>query len=453
MKSRLRTGWQELRTSLWFVPLLMTASAGLLALLTTAVDSWFPELAGSIWLRWSEPQGAREILSTIAGSMITVAGVTFSITIVAMTLAASQFGPRILRSFMRDTGNQVVLGTFVATFLYCLLVLGVVKGGEGSAAIPQLSVTVAIVLAVASLGVLIYFVHHVSVSLQSEHLAAAIAEEMGEVIDSLFPARLGKAVVEKQQGPFEAHLEGVHSKPVGSPKSGYLQTIDNEGLIAIAESKGLLLQLAIAPGEFVTTDTVLVRASPPERCDDATASEIAFRFVLGRHRIPTQDVKYPLQQLTVIAVRALSSGINDPFTAVTCIDWIGSGLAQVADREIPSPYRAGRDGQVRVIAEPTTFPELADVALNPIRHSGARHVTVMLRLLETVDLISIHAERPEDRDSLQQHADRVVEEVRRSDYQRRDKEAVEALYREVTENLSRRAEPEDRGTAPASDRG
>jgi uncharacterized membrane protein len=155
----------------------------------------------------------------------------------------------------------------------------------------------------------------------------------------------------------------------------------------------------------------------------------------------------------MIAVRALSPGINDPFTAITCIDWIGSGLTQVAEREIPSTYRKDGDGEVRVIAHSTTFPELADVALNPIRQSGADHISVMLRILETIDAVALRAERPGDRESLRRHADRVLEEVNGTGHQRRDKEIVRKLHTAVIQNIVGRAEPEDRGAAPPSDRG
>ncbi len=145
------------------------------------------------WIYTRGPDGARAVLSTIAGSMITVAGVVFSVTIVALSLASNQFGPRLLRNFMRDRGNQIVLGTFVATYLYCLLVMRTVQGMDGSQFVPHLSVTVAILMAVASLGVLIYFIHHVAVSIQAPELIANVAHELHEAIDRLFPEELGYA--------------------------------------------------------------------------------------------------------------------------------------------------------------------------------------------------------------------------------------------------------------------
>jgi uncharacterized membrane protein len=453
MKSRIANLYQKIRASLWFVPLTMMGSSALAALLATSIDRRLPRIRGYELLWWGDPSGARDILATVAGSMITVAGVTFSITIASMTLAASQFGPRLLRNFMRDRGNQVVLGTFVSTFLYCLLVLGAIDENNGAGSVPQLSITLALVLAVASLIVLIYFVHHISTSLQSEDLAASTASEMSVVVQSLFPEKLGEGAAEREPEWLRKKYDGLDYRPVQSPHSGYLQSLNNEGLLKLAENHDLVLSLPIAPGDFIVNGSILARLSPPERYSDELAGRISSMFILGRHRTPDQDAKYPLQQLTMIAVRALSPGINDPFTAITCIDWIGSGLTQVAEREIPSTYRKDGDGEVRVIAHSTTFPELADVALNPIRQSGADHISVMLRILETIDAVALRAERPGDRESLRRHADRVLEEVNGTGHQRRDKEIVRKLHTAVIQNIVGRAEPEDRGAAPPSDRG
>ena len=163
MKLRLQSSWESLRTSFWFIPAVMTFVAIVLSFLLVYVDRRIgPETEVFGFIYSGGPEGARLVLSTIAGSMITVAGVTFSITIVALTLASSQFGPRLLRNFMHDTGNQVTLGTFIATFVYCLLVLRTVHTVEGEDFVPSISVAVAIFLALAGIAVLIYFIHHVS---------------------------------------------------------------------------------------------------------------------------------------------------------------------------------------------------------------------------------------------------------------------------------------------------
>ncbi len=453
MKSRVSNLWEQVRASFWFVPALMALSAAALSMVTLMIDGR-PQLVGedSGWFWSGEPQGARDMLTTIAGSMITVAGIAFSITIVALTLAANQFGPRLLRSFMRDTGNQVVLGTFVATFIYCLLVLRVVRGGDGASFVPHLSITVAVVLAIASIGVLVYFIHHVSVSLQVENLAAGIASELSEVIENMFPEKLGTSPSETGKEIFLVP-DSVDDKVVvpAARRSGYLQAIENESLLAFAQQHDLVLCLHCAPGEFIREGGALLSAWPAERYRDELDADVAAMFVIGRHRTPTQDVNYPLQQLVSIAVRALSPGINDPFSAITCIDWIGNGLRQLAERRIPSRFRLDGNGCLRVIAPPLTFAEVAEVALNQIRQFGAGHVAVMLRLLEAIESNGQRAERPEDRAALIQHAHWILNEVKRAGHQSRDLETVERLYRKVIEALSGEStnQTEEAGTTPS----
>ena len=184
--TRLRAAWETIRTTYWAVPSVMALTALALSVGMIQLDRTLtPKLLGTLsWVYTGGPEGARAVLSTIAGSMITVAGVTFSITIVALTLASQQFGPRLLRSFLRDLGNQIVLGTFVSTFVYCLLVLRTVRGNDDAQFVPHLAVTLGVVLAMLSLGVLIFFIHHVSTSIQASQIIASVAADLEASIDA-----------------------------------------------------------------------------------------------------------------------------------------------------------------------------------------------------------------------------------------------------------------------------
>lgn len=204
VKARLFTMWESVRVSYWFVPSLMAVGSLVLGFAMPEVDRAVPDrwMARVGWLYTGSAEGARELLSVIAGSMIGVAGVVFSITVVALALASNQFGPRLLRNFMRDLSNQVVLGTFIAVFLYCLLILRQVHGENGSrnAFVPQLSMLLAVVLAVAGLGVLIYFIHHMAASIQAPNVVAAVATDLRNAIDELYPQKLGDAPANDQAG-------------------------------------------------------------------------------------------------------------------------------------------------------------------------------------------------------------------------------------------------------------
>ena len=449
MNSWLSNVWQKLQASFWLVPALMALLSVGLATASTAVDNAVGDwLAESGWFWGGEPAGAREMLTTIAGSMITVTGVTFSIVMVALTLAASQFGPRLLRSFMRDRGNQVVLGTFVSTFLFCLLVLRVVRDGGPDLFVPHLSITIALALALASIGVLIYFIHHVAVSLQAENLAAAIAVEFRGIVRSVFPQELSDAPPESASGAELPADFDQRSRSVPAPHSGYIQTVQTESLVALARERDLVLQLHCSPGGFAIPGQVLLRAWPTERCDDRLLDELADKFVIGRHRTPTQDASYPMNQLGSIAVRALSPGINDPFTAHTCIDWLSEGLAEVSRRHIPSPFMFDSEGGLRLVAPPTTFEHLAAVAFDQIRDFGADHASVVRRLLESIAAVACSAVREDDRRVLERHADWILEAARRATHQPHQLREIEQLHQRALAVLHPRAATG--GLAPVS---
>ena len=247
--------WDSLHSSYWFVPTLMAGLAIALAFAMLTLDQ--SGKSGPIeklaWIYAGGPDGARTLLSTIAGSMITVAGTAFSITIVALTLASSQFGPRLLRNFMRDTGNQVVLGTFIATFIYCLLVLRTVRGDDYNVFVPQISVTVGIVLAMTSIGVLIYFIHHASTSIQAWHVIGEVGSDLDKAIDRLFPQKIGYGGAGDKRRWVEEIPVGFdrEASPILATSSGYLQAIDDDKLMKIAKSKQLLVRIKHRPGKFV----------------------------------------------------------------------------------------------------------------------------------------------------------------------------------------------------------
>ena len=266
MKTNFITFWETLHSSYWFLPILMLALAIGFALISLELDDALDdELVDELgWIYSGGPDGARTLLSVIAGSMVTVAGVVFSITIVALILAASQFGPRLLNNFMRDTGNQVVLGTFIATFMYCLLILGNIRSVEENAYVPHLSITFGIILAIASLVVFIYFIHHVSTSIQAENVIAAVGEDLDQAIDRLFPANKPSDSFEqelRQEDDFPKSFQ-QESKSIKAKDSGYVQTIDHDGLMKLATEHNLLLKVEHRPGDFVTQGSTIVKARP-----------------------------------------------------------------------------------------------------------------------------------------------------------------------------------------------
>lgn len=368
--------------SFWFLPVLMAALAAAAALGGVTLDQWLgddwvPDI-GWVWAGGAE--GARSMLSTIAGSAMTVVSIVFSLTISTLAQVSSRYGPRVLRNFTSDRGNQFVLGTFIATFIYCLLVLRTVRSVEESHFVPTLSVNVGVGLAVASLLVLIYFIHHISQGIQAEHLVAQVAGEFQKAVPRLFPEPIGSARGD-QDAPDPAQWEAARA--VDAADDGYLQRIDDDRLMRLAVENDLELKLEKRPGEFVIRAAALVRALPPSRITGSLERELRECFSLGVHRTPDQDALFSIQQLVEIAAHAMSPGINEPFTALTCIDWLGASLRSVADRRMPSPLRHDDSGRLRVVARPLTFAELANAAFDPLRLYGGDNADLMTRMLDT----------------------------------------------------------------------
>ena len=440
MKTLLLKYWDRLRSSFWFVPAVMACLAAALAvgaveLDKAATEDWLQRLR---WIYSGGAEGASLLLGTVAGSMIAIAGTVFSMTLVALSLASSQLGPRLLRNFMRDTANQVVLGTFVATFVYCLLVLRTIRRADEVAFVPHLSVSIGVLLAMASIGVLIYFIHHVSVSIQADEVVARVGRELEDGIDRLFPGHLGKPGFEVSEAPSDAALPAAfarEARPVGALKDGYLQLIDADALMALASEEDLLLRLERRPGHYLVKGRTMVMVWPGNRVTATLVDKVHAAFVLGDQRTATQDVEFSFQQLVEIAVRALSPGINDPFTAIACVDRLGSALCRLARRDMPSAHRFDHHGRLRLVASGSSFTGIADTAFNQIRQSARSNPAVAIRMLDAITQIAGHVQGAPDTACLQRHAGMIVEGARQAVPEPDDLLAVEAAFKATTAAL------------------
>jgi len=369
--------------------------------------------------------------------MVSVAATAFSITIVALQLAAANFGPRLLRNFMQDTGNQVVLGTFLGTFVYCLFVLRTIRGeGDGySQFVPQLAVTVGILLAIISIGILIYFIHHASTIIQASHVIQNVSADLHSAIKRLFPEKIGRGKPEDSLGVAEIpppwEEEAV---PIRANRTGYLQAIDNEELMKIACHYNLLIHLQIRPGKFVVQGSDLVLIFPGHKLHSKLTKKINNAFIIGKERTEQQDVEFPINQLVEIALRAISPGVNDPFTAIRCIDQLSTGFCHLVQRKFPSPYRYNHN-QLRIIAEGVKFPGLMDTAFNQIRQYGRSDIAVIMRLLEAIALIATYTKNSQYQAALRHHADMILQDSCEVISQKQDRKDVEDRYYRVIKNL------------------
>jgi uncharacterized membrane protein len=380
---------EALRTNLWLVPAVEVLAALGLYFATHAIDraAYHHELSLPSWVTFGSADSARQILTTLAGAVITVVGVVFSIMIVTLTLASTQFGPRMLRNFIRDRGTQLTLGTFVATFVYATLVLISIGGGTPGF-VPHLSITTAVALVAVSMGVLIYFIHHIAISIQLPQVIASIARDLSSAID----AESGSSGSLAQAGPSVDELVQRMAESggsVGAPSSGYLQFIRHDRLVALAAENDAVIRLLHRPGHFLVRGQLMAKVWPPDATEEVSDA-LRRAHITGPNRTLAQDLAFAVDQLVEIAIRALSPAVNDTFTALTCIDWLGESLCKVTTRWHPT--RVHRDGRayVRVITAHVSYERLVERAFEKIRQAGRGMPAVLIRQLEALTKIMAH---------------------------------------------------------------
>jgi uncharacterized membrane protein len=407
----LRWMWEAVRTSYWFAPAVMTLGALGLALGLGALDEALQardKYTAAAWLWTGGPEGARMLLGTAAGALITVASTIFSITIVALTLASNTFGPRLLRNFMRDRGNQLVLGAFTATFVYCLLVLRSVRGGEDAAFVPHVSITVALALVLVNVGVLIFFIHHVAISIQADQVIAVASRDLEHAI-ARFLARAGAPGEHEPEARDELDVHGA-GHPMIARHGGYLQAIDEDRLLAALTRRQAVARLAYRPGQFIVEGAEIARIWLPGAGDGLDAKcidELRETFLIEDRRTPMQDLEFSIHQLVEIAARALSPGINDPFTAATCIDWLGEALCKLTVRPLPDGRRSDERGTLRIVGSPFTFDGVIDAAFDPMRQHAANSPYVLIRLMDSLLTLASRVQTPAARATVLRHARKV----------------------------------------------
>ena len=390
---------EVLRTNLWLVPAIEVVGAAMLFVVTYALDRAAYNGAFKVpgWAISGSPDVARTVLTAIAAAVITVVGVVFSIVIVALTLTSTQFGPRMLRNFIRDRGTQVTLGTFVATFVYAVLTLGSVgQGGHGNF-VPHISVTMTLVLMVADLAVLIYFLHHIASQIQLPQVIAGIAGDLQSAIE----LQAGDQTVgaDAQLAGLLIADMGEDGGAVAAPRSGYLQYLEHQTLVTIATEFDAVIHVRYRPGHFIVQGHPYATVWPAAAAS-RVAKELAGAHVTGPYRTLAQDVSFGVDQLVEIGIRALSPAVNDTFTALTCIDWIGDSLCKVTGRWQPTRVYRDSVGAVRVITTETTWERLVQRAFEKIRQAGRGMPAVMIRQLDALAKIMERTTTEADRQVL-----------------------------------------------------
>ncbi|MGM0460768.1 MAG: DUF2254 domain-containing protein, partial [Bacteroidota bacterium] len=383
--------WRELGSTFWFVPVLIISFSILLAFGLVYLDSILT-IPREGWVRFflvNSADSARSILSTISSAMMGVAGTVFSITLVALTLASSQFGPRLIKNFMYVRLNQVVLGLYISTYLYCLLVLNSVSDNSGYTFIPSISILVAIIAATINIILLIVFIHQIATSIQADKVVSDISEFMFKQAETLFPEKIGEESDQENNIQASSAVSGYPKRTsIKSPKSGYLQYVDGNALIKNITKLDALLELYYRPGKHLVEGTEIGVLFSKSRLEEDEFQKIYNQFVIGNTKTSQQDLEFSIQQMVEIAARALSPGVNDPYTAITCIDNLTEIMCYLAQAKFPSKYRFDEEGDLRMIADSFNFEGVLDSAFNQIRQFSGGSPAVIIRLIEA--LITIH---------------------------------------------------------------
>lgn len=399
---------EALRTTLWFIPTIELVAAAALFILTLLLDraAYNGTLTLPGWVNNGSADAARQILTAIAAALITVVGLVFSILIVALTLASTQFGPRMLRTFIRDRGVQFTLGTFVATFFYSIVTLGSVSNGARGDFVPHLSITVCLLLTLVDLGVLVYFIHHVARSIQLPEVIAGIAGDLSVAIAAEFTLDDPRRASLESAGALPARLQS-DGAPIAATTSGYLQSVRYSTLVDIAATSDAVIELLYRPGHFVVRGLPLARVWPGSAAPAVTRS-LDRAHVTGAHRTLRQDLAFAIDQLVEIAIRALSPAVNDTFTAMTCVDWLSDGLCQITANWHSQRVHFDAAGKVRLISAETSYERFVDRAFDKIRQAGRAMPAVMIRQLDALARIMEYTTTAAQRAVLLQQADMIL---------------------------------------------
>ena len=420
-----------LRESLWFVPALFAVGSLALAGALLALDQSIEDAETRLPIIFGGGvEGAREVLSTIATSMLTFTGLVFTITMLVLQAASNQLSPRVLRTFLRDRGNQVVLGLFVATFLFALVVLRYARSGAegGEEFVPGISIGVAFALLVASIGAFIYYIDHMAHAIRASTVIHNIAAETRTVLEDLFPEPVAQPDEDHDSdsiaGPSDRHEHGRAPLPEGPPSevirarsSGVVVAIDEGGLLKAAgrpddaSIEERFVEMVPLIGDYISEGSVVFRLWGSWEGHELKQLQSALE--MGHERTLEKDAAFGIRQLVDIAVRALSPGINDPTTAVQAIDRIHDILHRLAQRRIPSPLRRDEDARVRLYLRRPGWEDYVLLSVEEIRLSGEGQVQVLRRLRQMlIDVLEVAP--PARREPLEEALARVDRSARRS---------------------------------------
>lgn len=401
-----------IRSSFWLIPSILSLSALVLALLVTGTDLglkhdltlYLPEIAMPI-------ESARMVLSTIAGSMITIATLVFSMTLVALTMVSQQLGPRILLRFMDDREIQLVLGLFIATFLFALIVLMRLGNASGVTRSPGIGVLFAAGLAILAVGMMIRFIHHIATRIQADVLIAELGEELNRAANE-FLATLDEddASGEEKRAEIDGIFDNEKVLALPAERSGYLNRIFEAAGCELARKYDAVLRIEARPGDFVISGSHVVSiafANGKDRENDNMENELTNLLAIDKRRTPAATVEFEIKALTEVALRALSPGVNDPYTAVACIDRLADGLRILMRRKSEQRVTRDKDGKICIVHAPEPFSRYLSIAFDAISEAAGPDRIALPEMRYVIEELESLADSQSQRSALRRYKSKL----------------------------------------------
>lgn len=436
-----RYQWDRLRVSFWFAPVIMSLGAILLAWVMYRIDASVPNvtLESSRLVLAGTPNELRSNLIGMATTILATAGVVFTLLTLPLSTVAAQYGSRLLRIFQGDRTTQFVLGMFVATFIYCLTAALSIPPAVLEQEGPLLTATVGLLLMLGTFASLVVLVQHISSMLQAPNIAAAAGAEARAVILADIPEAIRGNAGAVSDLEAQSDLRDAEGYPVHSGQTGYIEFVDPETVVSLAIESDLVIRLLRKPGRFVRREEVMALVWPASRVNEVLEAQIRHTFRIGNTRKPTQDILYAVNQLAEMAVRAMSPAINDPFTAMTCLDYLGEGLALFIRQGVRDPCYYDLKGHLRLVLEPVTLDELLSAAFDMLRHASCDNARVLQHMLGVIDGISQETASSEVRQKLLEQIKLIEAESQAGAIIEQDRQSI----RYSVESLQRKLNTDD----------
>jgi len=391
------------------------------------------------WVSVGNVDDARILLSSILQAVSTVLGLVFSVVLLVLSMAATQFGPRLLRRFIIDQNGQGTIGLFAGTFLFSLFTLVAVHVKNGQEFVPQITAITAVILMILSFGALIFFSQSIRKEIQTGNLIARVDEDLANAITNYTALRqvLAKnnANISAEESTLVVHKRCLEEGyPLLADNAGYLQSIDYGKLITAATAVDAVIALKIRPGHFIITGTVLAHIIPAQKASLLTKS-IKDALRVGPNRTLTQDLEFAIAQIVEVGIRALSPAVNDTFTGIACVDWLTNSISILVD--LPDSGESWQDtmGRTRLIEVPVKFPRLVSAAFDMIREAGENNPAILIRLLQNFTRLGPHLKNNSQREAVMRQVTAVRELMDMQPFTQTDLKDLLEMYGNAREAL------------------